>query len=159
MKNLIIYMSKHGTTRKVAHQLQEKLGAESTALVDIEHGVIPDLDQFSTVIIGGSIHIGHIQRKIRKYCEKHEKELLTKNLGLFICLMSKETGQEEFDAAYPEVLRKHAKAQGLMGGEMLVEEMNFIDKFIVKKVAGVTETVSELDQKAIDKFAEAMREI
>lgn len=158
MKYLVIYMSKHGTTRKVAHQLVDKLGTDQTALVDIEHDDMPNLEEFSTIIIGGSIHIGHIQRKIRKFCEKHEQELLAKNLGLFLCFMSEDTGPQEFETVYPENLRNHAKAHGLMGGEMLVEEMNFIDKFIVKKVAGVTETVSKLDQEAIDKFAEAMRE-
>lgn len=151
-------MSKHGTTRKVAMELQEKLGVDQTTLIDIEHGKTPELDEYSTVIIGGSIHIGHIQKKIRKFCERHEDELLTKNLGLFICFMSKDAYQKEFEDAYPETLRRHAKAHGLMGGEMLIEEMNFIDKFIVKKVAGVTESVHELRQDAINEFANAMIE-
>ncbi len=46
MTYLIIYMSRHGTTAKVAAEIKEKLGTEKTTLVDLEKDQVPSLDEF-----------------------------------------------------------------------------------------------------------------
>ncbi len=158
MENLIVFMSKHGTTRKVALQLQQKLGKEKTHVVDLAKGSVTNLSDYETIIVGGSIHMGQIQKKVKQFCEKHEEELCQKRLGLFICFMAKEEGKKEFDMAYSEQLRAHALAKGLFGGELLIDQMNLIERFMIKKVAKVTENQYELDQEAIDNFVLLMYE-
>lgn len=155
MKNyLIVYMSHHGTTRKVAKQIQEKLGIENAAIVDLEKEGILNLNEYKTILIGGSIYMGSLQKKIRLFMEKNQKLLLKKKIGLFICFMNKKDSLAEFDKAFPEILRNVAIAKGFFGGELIFKELNFIEKFIVKYVSGVNADISDLDGNAIDKFAE-----
>ncbi|HMP99213.1 MAG TPA: flavodoxin domain-containing protein [Cyclobacteriaceae bacterium] len=153
MNCLIIYMSRHGTTEKVVKLLQEKLGETNCQLHNLEAGKMPELSNFDTLLIGGSIHVGQIQKEVKSFCGKHEKLLLQKKLGLFICFMEKEKGQMEFEMAFPEILRKHAVAHGLFGGELLFDKMNFIERTIIRKIKKVNASVSEIDFDAIEKFA------
>ncbi len=159
MPTAIIYMSKHGTTEKVAGMLKEELSDQSIDLFDLNKFKEPDLDDYEQVIIGGSIHMGKIQPGIRKYIEHHEKRLLTKRLGLFICYMDTNREQQEFENSYPESLRDHATAHGLFGGEFLIEKMNMLERMMVKRVAGVKESVHNIQEDDIQEFAEKMNEI
>lgn len=154
MKTLILYMTHHGTTRKVVEYLKTKLGTDTQSF-NLENHDVPDLADYGAVIVGGSIHIGQIQTGVKRFCELHKEELLKKRLGLFICFMNKELGQEEFDNAYARELREHAIAHGLFGGELLFDKMNFIERFIVKMVAKQNQSQSQLDYTAIEKFVGA----
>lgn len=151
MKTAIIYASKHGTTEKVVDLLAEKLTGD-ISLVNIQDIPDPSIASFDTVIIGGSIHAGMIQKSIKHFCEKNLDELLQKETGLFICCMLKEEAQEEFENAFPQALKDRARARGIFGGELLFEKMSFLEKFMVKKVAKVDKTVSAIDYAAIDQF-------
>ena len=66
MKNLILYMSHHGTTAKVVHMLSGLLGHEQTKTVNLHDTKPISLEEFDTIIIGGSIHAGKIQRKLQR---------------------------------------------------------------------------------------------
>ncbi len=157
MNTLILYMSHHGTTRKVVDMLVHGIGSATTHSIDLEKHEDPELAGFDTIIIGGSIHMGQIQSRIKRFCEQHRQELLSKRLGLFLCFMNQELGQQEFDNAYPQELRNHAVAQGLFGGELLVEKMKFIEKFIIRMVAKETRSRSQLNYDAINRFIQVMR--
>lgn len=157
MSTLIVYMTHHGTTRKVVERLAEGFGPDRTTVVNLERNNSPDLTDFQSIIIGGSIHMGQIQSGVKRFCEVNKDQLLIKQLGLFMCFMNRELGQEEFANAYPEELRNHAKAHGLFGGELLFEKMNFIEKFIVKMVSQESGSRSELDYNAMDKFIQEFK--
>lgn len=157
MKTLIVFMSSHGTTRKVVGLLAERLGTADTIAVNLAERDAPPLAGFDRILVGGSIHVGQIQKKIRHFLGEHRAELLAKPLGLFLCFMDKEHGRQEFDNAFPEDLRKHALACGLFGGELLFEEMNFLERFMIKKVSGQKESVSRLDNGAIEQFISSLQ--
>jgi menaquinone-dependent protoporphyrinogen oxidase len=150
-------MSHHGTTEKVVNELIEKLGSSQTITINLERDAVPDLDRFETIIIGGSVHMGQIQKRIRMFCDNHKQELLKHHLGLFLCFMNKEQSLKEFDNAYSAELREHSSANGLFGGELLFDKMNFMEKMITRKVIGVKESVSAIDKNAIESFAETIQ--
>ncbi len=154
MTYLIIYMSRHGTTAKVAAEIKEKLGTEKTTLVDLEKDQVPSLDEFPTVIIGGSVHSGTIQQELMTFCIRHKTELLKKRLGLFMCFMNRDLGDLEFEDSFPIDLRRHAMAKGFVGGEFLIEKMSELERASVKEVKGIDDSVYRLDKKAIQKFIE-----
>lgn len=156
MSTAIVYMSKHGTTQKLAKMLQEKIENDAK-LIDLRKVQKPDISIYDTVIIGGSIHAGMIQNRIKKFCESNSELLITKTLGLFLCCMyEEEIAFEQFNIAFPDKLRNHAKASGLLGGEFLFEKMNFFEKLIVKKVSGFKETVSKINMAEVENFAQKM---
>lgn len=157
MKTLIAYATSHGCTEQCAEKVRDGLDGE-VETINLRRNTRTDPADFDRVIIGGSIHAGRIQGRIKRYCSKHEKTLLTKKLGLFLCCMEKEDrAREQFDANYPETLRNHAAAAGIFGGAFNLEKMNFVAKAIVRKVAGVTESVNEISEEAIDRFIEAFK--
>lgn len=152
MKYLIVYMSHHGTTRKVAMQLAEHTGLDKTVLVDLKTDDIPDLTSFDTIIIGGSIHTGEIQKEISEFCINNKNVLLSKRVGLFICALEAYEMKDEFANAFPQWLRDHAIAHGFFGGELLLDKMNFLEKIFVKGIYGVKKDVHELNQDEIESF-------
>ena len=153
MSTAIVYISRHGSAEKSAKLLKEKVNGEVT-LVNLKYDKIPDLELFETVIIGGSIHLGHVQNQVKKFCSRFERTLLQKRLGLYLCCMKNgEEAQQQFIDAFPEILRQHAEVKGIFGGEFLFEKMNFLERMIIKKSTGVKESISSIDSKIIDRFA------
>lgn len=153
MNTLIVYCSSHGTTEKSARLISENIEGNVLA-VDLKRDkLFFDLNDFDAVIIGGSIHAGEIQKKIRQFIKNHQVELLKKELGLFLCCMREgEEAVGQFNNAFPHDLRKNSVAMGLFGGEFLVSKMNFFERQVVKKVDGVTSDESRLDIQSIMEF-------
>lgn len=156
MKTAIIYASSHGTTEKVAKQIHLGLGADSTCLINLKATRTVDLSMFDTLIIGGSIHAGQMQGRVKTFCKKNMVDLLQKRVGLFMVGMSEPEFENEFNNAFPELLRNHAITSKCVGGEFLFEKMNFLEKLIVKKVSGITQNISKIDD---NKIAELVKEI
>lgn len=158
MATLIVYMTSHGCAEKAAEMIRDLLPGEVT-LINLEKFEVPSLDKFDTVIIGGSIRIGSIQKKIRKFCENNTDQLLLKKTGLFICCMFEgDTALEQFTGAYPEALRKNSLANGLFGGELEFEKMNAFERMIIKQVANISVDVSKFNTRAVREFAEKMQD-
>jgi menaquinone-dependent protoporphyrinogen oxidase len=157
MKTAIVYTTKHGCTDKCAHTLANNLEKE-TSLFNIELEDDINLDHFDTVIVGGSIHAGMINKKIKSFINKNLALLLEKKIGLFLCCMYEgDQALEQFRNAFPEPLRNKAEAHGLFGGEFEFEKMNFLEKAIVKKVANVEHSVSNINYANIKAFAEKIK--
>lgn len=157
MNTLIVYASNHGTTAKVVERISRLIGMNRCKTVNIRETPPPPLDEFDSVIIGGSIHYGKVQKVIRTYCESHLDELLTKKLGLFICYMDKSKEMEEYLNSFPAALIQHAHAEGFFGGEFNFDKMNFVERFIVRKKLGYTESISRIDAQSINQFAIMMQ--
>jgi len=156
MSTLIAYATSSGTTGKIAQLLAELID-DGVSLIDLQKKSKIDFLNYNTVIVGGSIHAGQIQRKVKKFCQENLKTLKEKRLGLFLCCMEEgDTAEKQFTEAYPEELRKHAYVCGLFGGEFILEKMNFLQKAIVKKVAKVTQNVSKIKNDRIKQFAETL---
>jgi menaquinone-dependent protoporphyrinogen oxidase len=157
MKSAIFYATNHGTTAKVAKKIQIGIGIENTELFNLKYIKKIDLSQYDKILIGGSIHAGSIQKRVSRFCKEHTFELVQKPLGLFLCCMDKEQASLEFDSVYPELLRNHAKSKKIMGGEFLFDKMNFIEKFLIKKISGVTSTKLMIEEGKIAEMVEEMR--
>lgn len=157
MKCLIVFMSRHGTTRMIVERIAAEIGKNDTTMIDLEVNKIPELDSFDTILIGGSIHFGKVQNEIRKFCILNEKELLKKRIGLFVCSIEEHETKGEFYSAFPARLRNHAIATGMFGGELLLNKMNFIEKFFSKVIYGIKKDHHQLNQAAISTFIEKIR--
>ena len=158
MKTAIIYATSHGTTEKVAQQIQNGLGADNALLINLKTTKTVDLSIFDTAIIGGSIHAGQMQGKVKTFCKNYMVDLLRKRVGLFMVGMNEPQFEAEFSNAFPELLRKHAITSKCVGGEFLFEKMNFIEKLIVKKVSGISHNVSKIDDSKISELVYDIKE-
>lgn len=134
-------------------ELSRKLNGKVT-VVNLKEDKNPDFAEYDRVIIGGSIHAGKIQQKIREFCDKNIEELGEKALGLFICCMETgEKAQQQLNNAFSEKLHQYAKTEAILGGEFNFEKMRYLEKLIVKKIAKVNESVDKIDHESIDRFA------
>lgn len=159
MSTLIIYASTHGSTEKCVEQLKKSLDDDDILAVNIKTRARPALCSFDTVIVGGSIHAGKIQRKIRTFCRNNEEILKKKNLGLFLCCLEEaETAQKQFENAFPHSLRERATASGLFGGALEFKRLNFIFKSIIRST-GITESMSKINTTAINRFAKTFNQL
>lgn len=149
-------MSTHGCTENVVNELKENLGSDAD-IVNLRKDPNPELKEYSRIIIGGSIHAGQIQRKVREFCEHNLDVFRFKEVGLFICCMYEgQVAKDQLKNAFPEKLHQYSKTEAIFGGEFNFTRMNFLEKMIVKKVAHVKESVSNVDHKAIERFAKRM---
>ena len=157
MRTAVVYASNHGTTEKVAQNIKEGLGEEKAQLFNLKKDKNFDVFQFDQIIVGGSIHAGQIQKRVKQFLEKYTQELLQKRLGLFLCCMHEDEAENQFNRVFPEKLRSHAISKKIMGGEFLFEKMNFVEKALIKKIAGVQESVSKINHNEIETFVKEIK--
>ena len=157
MATLLLYQSLHGTTRKVAMIIASSWYHDSIQMVDLAQEKVPDLNPFDTVLVGGSIHSGKIQKKVGQFCEALIEQLLTKKVGLFMCFLDAEQGMIEFEQNFPFALREHALAHGLFGGGLKLEKMGFWVKREGRKAIKDMEALAELNLQAVEDFIQQMK--
>jgi menaquinone-dependent protoporphyrinogen oxidase len=159
MKTLIAYSSSHGCTEKIVSELKKLLGGE-VQIINLKNNQKVSFEEYNRVIIGGSIHAGKIQKKVKDFCLKNLEQLKLKEIGLFIsCMEEGLVAQKQLMDAFPAELFEVAKSTAVFGGEFNFEKMNFIEKFIVKKITGVKSNNSKVDHQAIHMFSKRMDKI
>ena len=155
MKIIIIYASKYGTTEKVAGMIAGKLKeTNEVTLVSLKGNPNPDISGFELVILGTPIYAGQANKKMKTFCLANQAVLLQKKTGLFVCGMEIDRAKraKELEDAYPEGLRNAAMATGFLGGAFLFERMNFIERFIIKKITKTDKTVHRILSNEINVF-------
>ena len=156
MKTLILYATRHGCAEKCAMKLGAALQGDVKTSNFKDAGAIGLVD-FETVVIGGSIHAGKIQKGVKDFCAKNLEVLKGKRLGLYLCCMEEGPKAEaQFAGAFPEVLVRAAMAKGLFGGEFDFDRMNWLEKAIIKKISKIDASVSKINEQAIRDFAAAL---
>lgn len=151
MKTLIIYGTKHGSAKKCSEILKGKIKGDVTVVNAVKDN-IPDLSMFDTIIVGGSIYMGNVQKEIKEFCLKNSSVLKNKRVGLFICCMNKENTDAQLNNAFPKELLDSAICKDSFGGEFIFKTMNFMERFIVKKISKTDKDISEINDKNIDEF-------
>ncbi|WP_124065484.1 flavodoxin domain-containing protein [Clostridium sp. E02] len=156
MSTLIAYATKYGFTKTCAEILAKKLG-ERVDICDLGTNP-PGLKKYDKVIIGGSIYAGKIRKPVMRFCSDNLNVLKGKKLGLFICGMAKEEDvQKQIDSSFPRELLVVSTAKGFFGGECNYDKMNFLEKFIMKKITGSQQSQSQVAEDNITRFAGLMR--
>jgi menaquinone-dependent protoporphyrinogen oxidase len=157
-KKIIIYTTKYGFVTKVATTLKAKLGGE-VELVNLMKAQAPSLQDYDTVILGGSIYFGKVQKKLAAYVRDAMPELAGKKVGLFVCagVPDPETKRKELEQAFPPELMKQAVCKDILGDEIVYEKLSFLDKFITRRISGSTAGQSHFEENRIEAFAQALR--
>jgi menaquinone-dependent protoporphyrinogen oxidase len=155
MKTVVIYLSKHGTTGKVAQMIAKQLTGDRVSVIDLKENNRPDLNSFDGIILGTSVYAGSPLKTVQRFCNDNIELLMQKRLALFVCGMEPDTSkrQQELENAYPQTLYQHAVAKCFAGGEFLFEKMNFFERAIIKRIAKTDKNVSQIREDEIEKFA------
>lgn len=148
MDTAIIYATNHGTTEKVAQMIHGYLN-KNAELINLKTNKNPDISKFQNIIIGGSIHAGNIQKKVKKFINKRTNDIMAKKFALFLCCMDEKRAGEQFENAFPKELQEKSIYNALPGGEFRFDKMNFIERAIVKKIAGTDQNVYKVNEEEI----------
>lgn len=159
MKVAIVYATKYGCTKKCAEILKSYLHGEVRILSAKADKI--RLSQYDTVIIGGSVYMGKIQKEITQFCKRNLKQLLHKKIGLFACCYTPKDTEGFFGTLYPTELINHALYVTSVGGEMDYEKMNILYRKLfqsLKKIDGFNDGFiePEINEGEIKKLAEAI---
>lgn len=160
MKTLIVYASQNGSTADCVNYLQGKLSGDVTA-INID-GKVPKLTNFDTILVGGSVHMGKIQRKITSFCKRNKQQLLEKKLGLFVCCYTAESEEKFIASLFDDSLLEHATITSVFGGEMRYDKLNFAYRKLfesLNKIEGFRQgfVEPEIKYEEIERFAEVVR--
>ena len=109
MNVLIAYASKTGTTAKCAKIL--KALVDDATLCDLTKEK-PDLDQYSCVVVGGSIRMGKLHKASKLFVQKNQEILMKKKCAFFVCNCFTEQAEAYLKKNIPEDLMKKALGGG-----------------------------------------------
>ena len=145
-KIAIVYASRHGTTEKVSFSIAEKLKSYEIELISLKKNSIPKLDEVECLILGTPIYAGQSSMKMRNFYNNNRNIILQKKIALFVCGMYPylELREKELNEAYPQVLQEKAIAKEFLGGELIFEKMNFLERLIIKKISKTNKSVSNI---------------
>jgi menaquinone-dependent protoporphyrinogen oxidase len=155
-KTLIIYATKYGTTETCATLLQKHL-QDGAVLQNIAQQSKADLDAYDTVVLGGAVYAGRANGRLRRFCSANEQALLSKRLGLFLCMMEEGDGAvKQLEQNYSQALREKALVMDYFGGEFLFSNMGWLARKIIKMMSKGDEDVHNIREDAIKAFAEVL---
>lgn len=156
MKTLVAFASRQGCSEKSARLIQRILGSDCDIIdLDIESDV--DLTPYDTVVIGGPIYYGRMRASVRYFCEVNLQALLTRRIGLYICCMqSGEVARQELRESFPPELLAHTSASGIFGGEIHMERINFVERFIVRAVVRTEYSVTTFSEERVMTFVKRL---
>ncbi|MFD1774585.1 flavodoxin domain-containing protein [Paenibacillus rhizophilus] len=156
MKTLILFTTRHGCTAKAAGMLQSRMGQGADA-VNLMTDSVPALSEYETVILGGSIYYGGIQKQMSEFINKEQSQLASKRIGLFICAAeSEEKARQELEGAFPDFLRARAAAADVFGNELDYNKLTMPEKLVLRVVKGKRKKGDGLSSEKINKFAAKM---
>lgn len=153
MRTIIIYATKHGSAENAASMLKAWLEGE-IQILNIMLEDVPNLAPYENVVLGGSIYMGKIQKKLAKYMAANLPILMKKRIGLFICAGEKEEiRRRELETAFPIELYTHAVCKEIFGYEIHYEKLNFIEKKLASAILGHNQSYCNLSEEKIKSFA------
>ncbi|NLN81381.1 MAG: flavodoxin [Clostridiales bacterium] len=133
MKILIAYAGISGTTEKCAGLLADNLDSETVDIVDL-CAKTPVVTDYDTVVIGSNIHMGRIHKAVQKFINDNHAELSGGRAAYFFCCGFADKKDEIIQLNYPKHIKDNAVAIECFGGEMDINRLRGINKFIAKMV-------------------------
>ncbi len=133
MKLLVIYSSRGGVSRRCAEMLCERLNPTFQAtLCDIKDNP-PSPEGFDIAVIGGSIRMSRLDKKLKKYLTAYAELLNSLQCAVFICCGYSDSFD---DYAHFQIPKKLTPSLGIhyFGGELKPDKLKGLDKLIVKTI-------------------------
>ncbi len=158
-KVLVAYATKYGATEEIAERIGLALGKAGVAAEVLAVDKVADVTAYTAVVVGSAVYIGGWRKEAAKFLEENEEALATRPVWLF---SSGPTGEgdpvEQMDGwTFPDKLKPVAariqpREIVVFHGDVDVEKLNFMERFMIKNVKAPTGDFR--DWAAIDDWAE-----
>lgn len=131
MKVLIVYATKGGASKEAAEMLAQRIGSRAdVSLFNIEDNP-PSPNDFDVAVVGGSIRMGKLNKKLKKYIKNNLDKLSSMPCSVFICCgLSKDFD----DYRIMQLPKKLTCSLGVQhfGGELKPDKLKGLDRVFVK---------------------------
>lgn len=134
MKSLIVYSSKKGATKKCAEQIKKGILGEVKMITSKEAQDL-SLESYDNIILGSPVYAGRLDKDLKKFCQSREEELNKKKTFLFLVGMSDQAIDNYVKNNIPKEVAEQFKDVVFCGGALYFSKMNFLEKFMMKKIA------------------------
>ncbi|WP_194777779.1 flavodoxin domain-containing protein [Pararhodonellum marinum] len=153
----IIFATRKGGTRRIVQKLKDAIDTENVDLIDLKENTDPDLAPYQAVILGGPVYAGKLFPPVYDFAVAHEQSLMNKKLGLFLCGMNEPEFDAQMERSFSENLRNRAVSRQILGGEFDFSKLNWIERFLIKRITGIKKTTQKYRQDCIDKLVDAFK--
>lgn len=155
MKLLVIYSSRGGASKKCAEILSDRLsGSFDTEVYDIEN-TPPAPDGFDVAVIGGSIRMCKLNKKLKAYLSKNAEALNNIHTAVFLCCGFTENFDDYVNLQVPKSVLADLGIH-CFGGELKPKELKGMDKLAVKMMRS---SITTADFESPDPNASPLPEI
>lgn len=163
MHTIVLYSTKYGGTKVCAEHIAALMPGKTT-LHCLDENPEADLSPYDCVALGCSIYISKPRKAVRQFARMHEKELLEKPLGLFMCCIQdiEKNVTDQFDLTYPRALQEHALAMESFGGLVNFTKLKTMDRIFMNMIAGDLrkktggDIISTIDEGRIRSFCKRL---
>lgn len=166
---LLVYTTREGQTTKIATHIQAELEAQGhrCELCNlVQHPAPATLTSYDCVIVGGSIHYGHHDKRLIQFIE-HNKTWLQANESAFFSVNLTARKPEKNQPDNNPYLMKFLKKVGwqpsylaVFAGALLYPRYTWYDRHVIrfimwltKGVTDVTQTIEYTDWECVKAFA------
>lgn len=170
MNILILYASLEGQTAKIASHIAQVLRQKDHKVTYHTAEKLPDdfdLGAFDAAILGGSIHMSHHPKSLRKFVKQHVQwlnsiptALITVCMGIRSKIPESRLEASRFGANLSKETGWHPTLKATFAGAVKYTQYNFITRYIMKKISqkegGSTDTSHDheyTDWEAVARFA------
>lgn len=156
MSVAILYTSRYGYTESVARTVAERLSAQNPELLDAHRWTSVPRDA-NTVVVGAPIYGGTIAGGIVGCLELNVDLLLERRLFFFLsCLNEGDKAERQLADSIPPALLAHASGRFFVGGLVNFDVLRWMDRQVMQRVAGVTESVDRTRPDQVEALVQAI---
>lgn len=141
MTVLVVFASKHGSTREIAATITEELRASKVAAELEEASAVGSVAGYDAVILGSGIYAGNWLPDAKAFVEKHRSELAKRPLWLFSSgpLGAEDPKPQDDPARLAAALGSiQAREHRIFVGKLDPDQLSFAEKLIAKAVRAPT---------------------
>jgi len=152
---LLVYTTREGQTKKIASEIQATLSAQGheCELCNLMQQPAPqDLAGYDCVIIGGSIHYGHHEKRLIQFIQQHHDWLQAHDSGFFsvnLTARKPEKNQPDNNPYLQKFLDKVAwrpKHLAVFAGALLYPQYTWYDRHVIRFIMWITKGVTDVTQ-------------
>lgn len=149
----ILYTTRYGSTRSIAETIADRLRDAFSGVQIVDVNRRSDLPEADVVLIGSPIYGGSTPRAMRAFVDAHLDELLSRRVGLYLsCFYDGTRAEQQLADNVPPRLVAHSFGAYFPGGTVTFSRLRWIDRLLMKKIAGVNDDVDRRNEAEIDRL-------
>lgn len=153
---LVVYATRHGICEKTAGRIAKNLGCPYQNVSNLRF-----INKYNTIILGTSIYMGKGHKAMNAFIKAHKKELLQKNVALFIVCCQNGDFQmcSQMETAFPKELIDHAFYTGCLSRGINIARLSVLEKLMFTKASGIQKSFFEPNIEEQEKLIAAYKKI